>query len=719
MSFLMRISLGKLLPTIIISLALLSAMVVGISSLISAQSALTQGAEDKLAGQAVAKTNTMNILFNQIEQDIKFLAGNPATASVLNEFVTGWNFLDGDKSQTLQKMFITDNPNPAGERDKYESVEGDRSMYNVAHSKHHKFYRDFRNSKGYADLFFFDKKGNLVYSVFKETDYGTNFLEGQWKETGLADAYRKASEITEPGQFVFTDFEAYAPSNGAAASFIAAPLLSKRGRLIGVVALQTPLSAINAIMNEATGLGETGETYLVGPDFTMRSDSRFSDESTVLTASKEHDGVALALAGEMGIDSYTNPQGNDVVSAYAPFTFAGVNWAVIADQERDEAIEAANDLRNFILILLACIVVVAAIIGVAVGRNIAGNMMSLVGAMEGLAEDARGTEIPEMDSKTAFGRIASVLTGFKQNMIQSEEQASERAREQEARTQKARELGNMVNDFSGQANQSLGSVNSATSEMSSTAQSMSSSVEQTKALAMDAARVTESASNNVNTVAAAAEELAASVQEISAQVQHSTSISQKAVDETQRGNDLVRGLDESANRIGEVITLINDIAEQTNLLALNATIEAARAGEAGKGFAVVANEVKSLATQTANATGEISSQISRIQDDTKETVGAIESIDNIIQEMSQITASVSAAVEEQGASTHEIARNTQEAAAGTSELSAKIAEVSQMSEESSHATQSVMDATNNLVEQSETLKSDIDSFLDRVAKHQG
>ncbi|MDX1736719.1 MAG: methyl-accepting chemotaxis protein, partial [Alphaproteobacteria bacterium] len=226
--------------------------------------------------------------------------------------------------------------------------------------------------------------------------------------------------------------------------------------------------------------------------------------------------------------------------------------------------------------------------------------------------------------------------------------------------------------------------------------------------------VTDQASNNVNTVAAAAEQLAASVHEISAQVQHSASIAGRAVEQADEGNTLVRGLEESAGRIGEVVTLINDIAEQTNLLALNATIEAARAGDAGKGFAVVANEVKSLANQTASATGEISAQVNQIQGDTKATVVAIGGISKIIEEMSDIITSISAAVEEQGASTQEIARNTQQAAAGTSELAGKISEVSQMTDESKNSTDTVMEATQHLLTRSESLRNQIDTFLKEV-----
>jgi methyl-accepting chemotaxis protein len=159
------------------------------------------------------------------------------------------------------------------------------------------------------------------------------------------------------------------------------------------------------------------------------------------------------------------------------------------------------------------------------------------------------------------------------------------------------------------------------------------------------------------------------------------------------------------------VSLINDIASQTNLLALNATIEAARAGEAGKGFAVVASEVKTLATQTAKATEEISGQIAQIQEATKEAVGAIQGIGETIREMSDIAAAIAAAVEEQGTATQEIARNVQQAAQGTQEVSGNIGGVKEASASTGAAANQVLGAAGQLSKQSEQLTEEVDAFL--------
>jgi methyl-accepting chemotaxis protein len=186
------------------------------------------------------------------------------------------------------------------------------------------------------------------------------------------------------------------------------------------------------------------------------------------------------------------------------------------------------------------------------------------------------------------------------------------------------------------------------------------------------------------------------------------------VEQANRTNTQVEGLAEAAQKIGDVVKLINDIAGQTNLLALNATIEAARAGEAGKGFAVVASEVKSLATQTAKATEEIGSQISTIQSATKDSVQAIQEIGKTIAEINQIATTIASAVEEQGAATREIARNVQQAASGTTEVTSNISGVNQAASETGAAATQVLSSAGELAKQGETLRLKVDEFVAKV-----
>ncbi len=250
--------------------------------------------------------------------------------------------------------------------------------------------------------------------------------------------------------------------------------------------------------------------------------------------------------------------------------------------------------------------------------------------------------------------------------------------------------------------------------MTETARALGTAATDASARSNSVSAASDEATASVNAVAAGAEELAASIAEISCQVADSAGIAHQAVAEADATDRCMTGLSEAAGRIGDIVRLIGDIAGQTNLLALNATIEAARAGEAGKGFAVVAAEVKSLATQTAKATGEIGAQITAMQDATAQAVGALHSISATIQRMADIAGTVAAAVQQQGGATHEIAGAVQQAAAGTSAVSTNIVHVTEAVAHTGAEAQRVLKAAEELGTQSATLTREVDDFLQKM-----
>lgn len=338
-------------------------------------------------------------------------------------------------------------------------------------------------------------------------------------------------------------------------------------------------------------------------------------------------------------------------------------------------------------------------------------LTGVTGAIQKLANGELAVEIDGAGRRDEVGTLARSLNVFKRNMITAEALAAEQATERTIKERRTLVMEALVRGFESKVGGLVSMLSAGATELQATAQSMSSTASQTNQQATMVAASAEEASAGVQTVAAAAEELTASISEISRQVAHSATITNRAVADAQRTNVIVQALSEGAEKIGHVVGLISNIAGQTNLLALNATIEAARAGDAGKGFAVVASEVKSLAQQTARATGEIGAQIAEIQSATKEAVDAIRAIVATITEVSSIATNIAAAVEEQGAATGEIARNVQQTAQAAADVAVNIGGVGQAANDTGAAASQVLGAATGLSEQSEQLAAEVDSFV--------
>ncbi len=344
-------------------------------------------------------------------------------------------------------------------------------------------------------------------------------------------------------------------------------------------------------------------------------------------------------------------------------------------------------------------------------RAIAPPISALANVTLNIAKGNFDSAVPAIDRVDEIGVLARAMVFFTDNARLAEALRNEQSVLQNAREQRVIRLDQLSHDFDGAISAVVSSMSEASQDLTITAQSMASTAEQTHRQADAVALSSNQSAENVQTVAAAAEELSASIDEIGRQVGDAARISAAASAETIRTNGMVQSLAASAERIGEVVSLINDIASQTNLLALNATIEAARAGEAGKGFAVVAGEVKHLASQTARATDDINRQISAVQGETRQAVEAIRTIASVIDQIREISATIAAAVEEQGVATRGIAENVQRAALGTQQVSSSILGVSEAASSTGEAANGVMGSARAMAQRSEALRLEVANYL--------
>lgn len=378
-------------------------------------------------------------------------------------------------------------------------------------------------------------------------------------------------------------------------------------------------------------------------------------------------------------------------------------------------IDSMSAMRMWTYVLCGISLVVAIGLFMVISSSISRPLNQLTDATLHISQNEWSTVVPGLGRGDEIGKIANAIETLKNIGAAAEKMRNEQIeRDRAAEAEKKAMMQKMADTFERSVMGIVKGVGGAANDMSASVGTLSKIAEETSHQATTVSAAATQASSNVQTVAAATEELSSSIREISRQVQEATMVATSAVHEANETDRRMKALSENAQKVGEVVNLINDIAAQTNLLALNATIEAARAGEAGKGFAVVASEVKNLAAQTAKATEEISGQIGAIQHSTSEAVSAISNISKIIENISKIQANIAAAVEQQGAATSEISRNISEASQGTSEVSRSIVNVSQASENTGKSAADLSRASQDLSAQSQQLRAEVDNFLKLV-----
>ncbi|XSG84569.1 MAG: methyl-accepting chemotaxis protein [Methylohalobius sp. ZOD2] len=638
------------------------------------------------------------------------------------------NGLD-DRSVALQYHYIQANPYPLGSKHRLDGAD-DGSAYSQVHKLYHPPIRQFLEAFGYYDVFLVDAdSGNIVYSVFKELDFATGLNHGTYADTGIGRAFRSANRL-DRDEVAIVDFAPYLPSYESPAAFIASPVFEGNKRL-GVLILQLPIGQINAIMtNEGkwkeAGLGDSGETYLVGTDLKARSMSRFLIEDaegyanllrkrgtpTDLVAEIEAkrtniglqvidtQGTRAAVNGNRGFQIFSDYRDVEVLSAYTPLNIPGLHWALMSEIDAQEAFapEAAisREITVAAIILTVIIAAAAVIVGLFFAMGLTRPLLRLNEVIKRVAthndltlraESASRDEIGTMAH--AFNAMLEKFEGLIQQIIGSTGQLAAASEELSA---VARDSAGNVHHQRRETDQVATAINQMTAtvqEVASNASAAADSASQAHREARNGKSVVESASRAIAQLAKEIEDAAGVVKEV--------------------GHD--------SENIGTVLDVIKGIAEQTNLLALNAAIEAARAGEQGRGFAVVADEVRTLASRTQESTKEIEAMIDKLQSGARNAVGvmeesreqaqrgvqqadqaaqALEAITRAVATINEVNIQIASAVEEQSTVSEEINRN--------------VTNISQISEQTASGTEQTTAAADDLAHLATELQQLISQF---------
>ncbi|NBN76902.1 HAMP domain-containing protein [Microvirga tunisiensis] len=705
----MRISVK--LPVVMIGASMFCALVVGVASYLVASAVVREQGDETLLALADTTAKAAVDHIHSLQASLVAQAGGMTVRTAVAEFASGWSKYESGAAAAVIDAYITRNPEPETSRENFDR--SGRKPYEKAHKSFHSILRDQMQDQGLSDLLLVDSDGNVIYTVRKQANLAVNVKDPAVAATPFGQVAAAALAGAEATVHV-ARFQPDPLLGGRIESYLATPVVIG-SKVIGALVYGAPRAALDQAVASYSGLGETGNVFLLGPDGLILNDSLRTGVDDRLGASFRDAGLVpearrLPRKSEMSLAT-----GEVLSVAVSPFEVNGTPHALVVVQDVAEVLAPLQALRVWIAPIAAGCGLLVAVFSFVFARRFSTRLTGLSTAMRRLAEGDNDAPLPALRDVDEIDDMGRSVLVFRDNArarvrLEADQQAVQREREAQVRG-----LQLLIDEFRGEIGRVLDQVGATGDRMQSLASSLTQIAGETTEGAGSASSVSSDASANVETVAAAAEELSASIGEISRQVAEATRMMSSALDDALSTNARIGELAGAAQRIGDVVGLITAIAHQTNLLALNATIEAARAGEMGRGFAVVAAEVKDLANQTSQATEEISAQVAGIQAATEEAVRSIGRITAAMSSVNGYTTAIADGVVQQGKATTEISVSVRDASRGASRAASLMQAISAKAGSTSETATGVLRAAQEVNDSAGVLRERVDRFLSRVA----
>jgi methyl-accepting chemotaxis protein len=705
--------ISKKLPIIIGCLAALAASIAGGVAYMRSAKTLDEKNQKLLSASAAVRASSVTSLLETTDAQLRELAGSAQVSRALDQFSASFNQMGPDAEAQLQTLYIDQNQNPLGQKEKLDFASSG-SAYDGVHGALHPWFRTILRLEDYYDIFLFDASGRNVYTVFKERDFATQLATGQWKETNLGALVRTVLSGPADATPKLADFAPYAPSNDVPAGFVAVPIKGADGGIKGVLAVQLSIGKFDKSMAPMPANGETGEITLLGTDGLARNNSRFEKEATILKRKVDNNQFAAGRDGKSGVEKGTTAKGAPALVAFAPVNVMGTKFIVLSDITLKEV---HGPLRSLAFDILLCTLVVsgaAVMLGTWFARTLTRPIDGLTASMRNLAKGDTESAIPASERGDELGTMAAAVEVFRENAIERIKLEAAVKEETRMQMQRAETITSATQEYERVAGDMLRAVAAASAELEATSLAMRSAADRTNQMATSVAAAAEESTVCASEAAGSAESLTGSISTIQSNVAESGHVAEEAVRLSGDAQKAVGELAVSAKRIGEVVEMIKGIADQTNLLALNATIEAARAGEAGKGFAIVAQEVKNLASQTGHATEDIAAQIASIRGAVEGAVSAMSRIEAVIQRINENATMIGTSVNLQTEVSSAIAAAISQVAVSSQSVASDVSMVTETASETGAAASQVLSASRELSVQASKLDHETMEFLARV-----